>query len=320
MWIEVFKTGTHTDMSGNSSTFNEENLDEIVDAYNQSYQERVNDAPVVVGHPKHNHPRYGSVEKLKRVGAKIVAKVGKLNPTFATWLKNGTYNRVSSSLFKPNSPANPTKGKWNFRHLGFLGGAAPAIPGLKIQDFSESDSENFDVAFADSEGFISFVEEGVHFLTSEDEGMEHSDNNDDMALEAELQQERERNKELIKKLRNLEFSEFLSSEEVQKKVTPGIRSKVLTFAEHLDDSEPVCFAEGEQSITQLEQFKKILQDLPDQVEFGEQLPAEDNFDFAEDANALSKAAKEYQAKKKAEGITISNKEAIDFILSKGGQK
>ena len=57
MWIEIFKTGLHTDSNGQTQEFTAEDLDKIVQTYNTQIKEDAsNAAPVVKGHPESNTP------------------------------------------------------------------------------------------------------------------------------------------------------------------------------------------------------------------------------------------------------------------------
>jgi hypothetical protein len=122
-WFEIFKTGTHTDSAGNTADWSEKDLDEIVSLYNPA----VHEAPIVIGHPEHDSPAYGWIEKLKREGDKLLAKPKQLIEDFKGWVAKGLYKKVSIALY-------PDLG---LRHVGFLGGAPPAVKGLKQAAFGD---------------------------------------------------------------------------------------------------------------------------------------------------------------------------------------
>lgn len=121
-WIEIFKTGTHTDSDGNTKEWTDEDLDQIA----ASYIPEENEAPVVIGHPTENAPAYGWVEKLKKDGDTLYAKFKDLVPKFVDMVKKGRFKKRSISLYPDLS----------LRHIGFLGAMAPAIKGLKAIAFS----------------------------------------------------------------------------------------------------------------------------------------------------------------------------------------
>lgn len=124
--VEVFKAGTWTDSSGNTRTWTEEDLEEIVKKYNE---QKEHEAPVVIGHPKDNAPAYGWVERLEKRGQSIWAKIKPTVQEFVDWVRKGLYKKVSVSLYPDLL----------LRHVGFLGATPPAVKGLSPPEFSEGD-------------------------------------------------------------------------------------------------------------------------------------------------------------------------------------
>ncbi len=138
MWIEVFKTGKHTDSSGNTKEYSAEHLDAIVYAYNSKIENSdAYLAPIVKGHPKTDAPAFGWVERLARRNNTLLAKVKDMSLEFSEEIKQGRYKKVSIALY-PNML---------LRHVGFLGAASPAVKGLEpvqfadTQEFSEVEIE-----------------------------------------------------------------------------------------------------------------------------------------------------------------------------------
>lgn len=132
MWIQVFKSGEHTDSSGNTSLFSNEKLDEITSRYNLKVQESSsNEVPLVKGHPKSDAPAYGWIERLKRRGDYLLAKLKELSPEIVNEVKRGLFKKVSIALYPDLM----------LRHVGLLGAATPAVKGL--QNVTFSNSENF---------------------------------------------------------------------------------------------------------------------------------------------------------------------------------
>jgi len=127
-WLEIMRTGTHTGSNGITKTYALKDLSELVANFNP-LNRRV---PVVVGHPQLDDPAYGWTEKIKVVGNKLLAKVSLL-PQFAELVKQGQYRNISVAL-KNNA----------LRHIGFLGGASPAIDGLKEIQLSEIKNDDDD--------------------------------------------------------------------------------------------------------------------------------------------------------------------------------
>lgn len=129
MKFEVFKIGTHTSDKGITKDYSIDDLNFIADSYNPEEDE----APIVVGHPVDNSPAYGWVSSLEVTpDGKLVAEAldEKLQSDFLIAVKEGRYKKRSISL--------TPDGK--LRHIGFLGGAAPAVKGLADIQFSQPSS------------------------------------------------------------------------------------------------------------------------------------------------------------------------------------
>lgn len=141
--IHIFRAGTHTDMHGRRINFSDADLNEIAQNYNPALHE----APIVVGHPKTDAPSYAWVSGIKKDRDGLKAEPRDIDPQFAELVKNRRYSKVSASFYCPESPGNPTPGKYYLRHIGFLGAQPPAIKGLKQVSFAE-----------DEEGVVEFAD------------------------------------------------------------------------------------------------------------------------------------------------------------------
>lgn len=129
MIFEIFKTGTHTSDKGIQKEYSLDDLNFIA----QSYNPQEDEAPIVIGHPVDNSPAYGWVSSLDVTeDGKLVADApdDKLHPDFLNAVQEGRYKKRSISL--------TPEGK--LRHVGFLGGAAPAVKGLADIQFSQPSS------------------------------------------------------------------------------------------------------------------------------------------------------------------------------------
>lgn len=89
-----------------------------------------NPAPICFGHPKSDTPAAGTISALRADGNSLFAKVKGFTDEALDGIKSGAWINRSAAFFDPNHEANPRPGKWSFRHLGLLGGAAPGIPGM----------------------------------------------------------------------------------------------------------------------------------------------------------------------------------------------
>jgi len=130
--IEVFRAGTFSPMSGDAQTITASNLREIA----ASYDKGLHPAPIVIGHPHTDTPAFGWVESLFVQDGVLKATLEETAPAFVEMVKAGRYKRVSISLFRPKADNNPKPGGFYLKHVGFLGAAAPAVPGLKPVKFS----------------------------------------------------------------------------------------------------------------------------------------------------------------------------------------
>lgn len=133
--IRLFKPGTFTSVEGRKITFTEADVAEIA----ASYDAAKDPAPLVVGHPSLEAPAYGWAAKLELVDGVLAAVPEKVEPAFAEAVNAGRYRKVSAQLYERDHPANPTPGKLYLKHIGFLGGAAPAVKGLGTVAFAAAD-------------------------------------------------------------------------------------------------------------------------------------------------------------------------------------
>ncbi|NVM78897.1 hypothetical protein FHW83_004728 [Duganella sp. SG902] len=150
--IQIFKPGKHVAASGGSFNFSESDVTATVAAYDPLLHE----APVVVGHPRHDLPAYGWIKSLSFAEGVLSAEPQQIDPAFAELVDAGRYKKISASFYHPDSPSNPVPGVYYLRHVGFLGAQPPAVKGLRNPEFNEAD-ENI-VSFE-------FSEQGYTWLT-----------------------------------------------------------------------------------------------------------------------------------------------------------
>lgn len=226
--FEVFRAGTFTPMNGEPVKITTGGLKEIAGEYDP----RLYPAPVVIGHPQTDAPAFGWVDKLFVEGDKLMATTRETVAEFAEWVKEGRYKKVSISLFLPSSSANPKPGSLYLRHLGFLGAAAPAVPGLKPIQFSNATAGTFD------------LQQNVEFA-----GFSSVERREFEALR------RERAAMRVEKLI------------VEGRVLPVFRDEIVDFAASLDSSDTVSFADGPDT-TSRDWFLSYLERQPKVVSFG----------------------------------------------------
>lgn len=143
--LHIFKPGKHTAMSGADFNFSESDLAATVRAYDPALHE----APLVLGHPKHDAPAGGWVQSLQHNADGLLAEPSQVDPAFAELIDKGRFKKISASFYHPDSPSNPVPGVYYLRHVGFLGSMPPAVKGLRPIELAE-----------DEEGVVEFADFG----------------------------------------------------------------------------------------------------------------------------------------------------------------
>jgi len=194
--IEIFKIGKHTATNGQTLPFDEAMLSAAVKGYDPSLHE----APVVIGHPKDNHPAFGWIDHLELKDGVVLAHPKQVDAEFSDLVEQGKYKKRSASWYLPDSPNNPKPGTLYLRHVGFLGAMPPALKGLKDVQFNEA--EQGVVEFGDMSPWTLSNIAGIFRRLREKmiakDGVEEADNTipnyaiEDLAQEADrLRQERD---------------------------------------------------------------------------------------------------------------------------------
>jgi hypothetical protein len=167
--FQIFRTGRHTDMGGTTLSFGDADLEAAV----ANYDPALHQAPIVVGHPKDNHPAYGWVKGISFADGAIVAEPEQLDPEFSDMVQAGRFKTRSASFYLPDSPNNPKPGALYLRHVGFLGAQPPAVKGLKPVEFAEVEGV---IEFSDAAcGMLSGLFRGLRELLIEKFGREAAD-------------------------------------------------------------------------------------------------------------------------------------------------
>lgn len=222
--VEIFKAGRHKPTSGDILNFLDRDLEEVV----LGFDAKEYPVPVVVGHPQTNWPAYGWVSSLRVEGNKLVADFDDVDPQFSELVKAKRYRKISASFFRPDGDSNPTPGKWALRHVGFLGAAAPAVPGLKGAEFNAEDA-----------GSIEFGESDIADLPAHH-----------LATMA-----RHHHDVVLEKIIN------------DGKLLPIHKDNILDFVCAVDDGSSVSFADGERH-SKSEWLLNFLSEQPKIVSFG----------------------------------------------------
>ena len=300
--IEIFRPGKFKAMNGTEVSFSAEMLKDIA----ESYDPKVYQAPLVIGHPKVEDPAYGWVKNLCFSGERLSAEPEAVVEEFASLVSARRYQNVSASFFTPEHPANPKPGKYYLKHVGFLGAVPPAVTGLKTVSFADNDDKVVEFSFEVPE------EENTAEKQSEDKTAEFA------AREESLLQREKAVAEKEKQMRRLEFGSFVDERIKEGKVLASNRDGIVDFMEALDGLEPASFA-AEKKVTPLEFFQNLMKNNPKVVEFGE-IAGEDVKapETVENPVVFAEKIAAFCAEQESKGISISPAEAAERIL--GGKK
>lgn len=158
-YFNIFKPGKHIDASGQTIAFSEADVEDIAKSYNPA----IHEAPLCCGHPKDNKPAYGWVKELcyDNSGKFLKAMPKQVNPQFAEMVNSGAFNKVSTSLYSPESPANPNPGHYTLRHIAFLGAQPPAVKGLGSVSFAETDQADIELELDFAETALAYNDKGI---------------------------------------------------------------------------------------------------------------------------------------------------------------
>lgn len=282
-WIEIFKTGEHTDSKGRKRTWTTADLDKMVSMYNPADHE----APAVIGHPKDNHPAYGWASELKRVGEKLMAKFKQVVPEFASMVESGMFKKRSIRVLPDGS----------LGHVGFLGAVSPAVKGLKDIEFAQDD-KSFDYDYSEEETNMKTVEQLMKELDAErlkNAGLEKECND----FKALLDKGTADFAEAQKKARRKEISDFVEAGIKEGKILPSWKEKGLVdFMCSLEEGGGEFeFSEaGEQKkVEPVKWFRSFISDFSSHPLFKEMVKPENKDDkktaeFAEDEKLAGEMA------------------------------
>lgn len=143
--FEVFRAGTHVDMGGRELTFSAADIAAMAAAFKPERRA----APLVVGHPRHDAPAYGWVDRLEAREGSLWAHPVDAEPAFAELVRTKRFPNRSVMLLPPGAAGNPVPDAYYLKHVGFLGAQAPAVQGLKPISFS-ADEEAVQIGFMEA--------------------------------------------------------------------------------------------------------------------------------------------------------------------------
>jgi hypothetical protein len=233
--IEIFRAGTFRAMNGQEYAFSAQDVSNIAAAFDPT----TGPVPVVIGHPKADHPAYAWVKDVYTKGDVLFATLEKVDPQFGELVEAGRYKRISAALYPPEAGDNPAQGHYYLRHVGFLGAAAPAVRGLKSVELAGDESD-----------WIAFGEAlSAH----------------EIAAKYELE---------IRLLQDRQFYEKMADEG---KVLPRDRDGLLAFMGLLNRNTMIAFSDSGQEETMVDWFKGYIARQEPQITFGPMDLGEDPF-------------------------------------------
>jgi len=147
-WFDIFKIGNHTDSKGATAQFTNADLESVVKNFSAKK------SPLVIGHPKVDDPAWGWASELKIEDGVLFAKAQDVSAEFAQAVKDKRYPNRSVRL-------NKVDGGYELGHIGFLGGAAPAVDGLNWQFNEAADGLEFEFAASEQIESISLQTSNV---------------------------------------------------------------------------------------------------------------------------------------------------------------
>lgn len=288
--IEIFRAGTRQDANGNTVTITTTDLQTIANNYSTEYHE----APIVVGHPKHDNPAYGWVKGLSVEGDVLKAELQQVDSEFAELVRDGKFKKISAAFYLPNTANNPKPEGFYLRHVGFLGAMPPAVKGLKDPLFADNDTD-----------FIEFNEPVMTTAKSEGGTMSEADKQRLAELEAENAKLKAAQAQAQREKMQAENATFTESLVKDGKLSPKQRDAALALLN--TEHRSAEFAEDEFK----SRLKQFLSELPKSVEFAEVAtkdkvaePQDDTIEYAEGTDPASiEMDKKIRAHMKAHNVT-----------------
>ncbi|TCW31419.1 hypothetical protein EV669_105120 [Gulbenkiania mobilis] len=263
--LHIFKAGLHTSGNGITRLYTADELAAMAAAYDPARFA----APLVIGHPQDNTPAYGWVARLVAEGDDLFAEVDTIDPLLADAIRVGMYRKISASLYLPESPANPVPGVLYLRHVGLLGGAAPAVKGLAPVTLSEGDgvaefeevcrkqSEQGDPVMSDQTPELAELKAKLAAIEAENASLKAAAE----AATAALNEQK-------RAATHAEHAAFAEALVKAGKLTPGVAPAMVATLDYLAESS-ADFAEGGQQEPLVKVFREALSALPAVIPMGE---------------------------------------------------
>lgn len=319
--VEIFRAGRHVDDTGKVRVFTTADVQRMAEVYDPAQRE----APLTIGHPEHNLPSYGFVQRLGvNAAGRLAMDTHQVPVEFAEIVEAGRYKKRSASFYPPGHPNNPVPDAWYLRHVAFLGAQPPAIAGLADIQFSEGDTD----------GVVQFSEESIDPSTQEQDDMSKELQEQLEAANKKLAEEqaaRERAEAESKKHKD-QLAQFAEQQREQRQAAyvsfaeaqieagrwlPKNKLQLVAALERLGDGEVVSFSEGDTTtkVDLAQWLQDVISSAKPVVSFGEhapdQVPGADRGAGKGKTDAeVDKLARDYSVKNK-----VSYAEALNAVVS-----
>lgn len=276
--IRIMRPGTFTSMEGAQVAFTR---DDLISAA-QNYDADADPAPLVIGHPRADHPAWGWVGSLRVEGDELIADADDIDASFAEDVRAKKYRKVSASWYPPQHPNNPKPGQYYLKHVGFLGAHAPGVRGLGTVSFSAGDDA--DLATLDIISFSTPTQEQPKVTDTPKKTDEQAKADAAAATDAASLAERER--KLAEREKAAEKRDKIAAEAAQKaahdanvsfaeqlqtegKLAPAGKDLLVGVMDQLETTATVSFGESAGDMTPAAAMKKLIGGAQPLIDLGE---------------------------------------------------
>lgn len=265
-FFPIFWNGEHNNAGPKKSW----TKDDVSSIFNSTLSRSSHFIPFTIDHPTNDLPIIGWTDKnnirlVERDNKRIIeAMPVEFSVSSLEDVKSSGRKKVSVALRSDD---------FSIRHIGLV--KNPAVLGLPAIPFSV-DSESDVILFELEGATISLTEpdttvnqiphgDNIMFTKTEFEALSA----DKIKLEQQIKTLELENRKAIADKKALEFSAFLSSDELKSKVVPALFPFALEFMKILDENSSVTFSDNgvQLTLSHLDLFKRFLTKLPDQITF-----------------------------------------------------
>jgi len=296
----------------NGIDITEKDIDEMIESFNGL--KGIKEVSLRLGHTSDDKPntkvlRAGTVERLEKVGKKLVASIRNTPKQIAEFIAKELLKPVSIEFLRKWKDGTTGKEYKNvLTAIALMGSAQPAVPGLADFEisFSDNDADNIKIEYQEENN----MENEVKLKELQEQNTVIA--TELAAKEAERLAVVEQKEKLEKELN--EFKEQVANKAIVEfveanitKVLPCEKERVVRIFKALDN-EVISFEEGENKLTARQEFEAFISGLNARVELGEVSEAgkvEKTVEFASENEKRDFIAKEAKKIAKEKNITLT---------------